>query len=487
MRGLACVNESDLRAFLLGELPERVCRTVSDHLETCTECEAAARRLDALTDPVIRSLRRVFCAAADSSGPGPLVDTDDGNSAPSGEPAAQADTELPRRVAGYTILGELGRGGMGVVYLARQPLLSRLVALKMVLAGEHAGPERRSRFLAEADAIARLRHPNIVQVYEAGEHNGQPFLALEYIDGGTLADRLGGAQQPARESAALVEVLARAVQHAHEAGIVHRDLKPTNVLLANEGSSSPLSPRGRGERGSVSLPFAGLVPKITDFGLAKQGDAGLTATGAVLGTPSYMAPEQARGITVGPAADVWALGAILYECLTGRPPFQGESALDVLEQVRTREAVPPRQVRPKLPHDLETICLKCLQKEPTRRYATAAALADDLARFLAGRPVTARPVGALERAWRWCRRNPLLAATFLFAVLALLAVAGVSVAFAVHATRASAREKEESKKALDERDHAKREQSRAEREQSRAEREESRAKRRLAEQYLDRA
>src|SRR5262249_31811646 len=296
-------------------------------------------------------------------------------------------------------------------------------------------------------------HPNIVQVYEVGEHNGQPFLALEYIDGGTLADRLGGTPQPARESAALVEVLVRAVQHAHEAGIVHRDLKPTNVLLANEGSSSPLSPlpQGeRGERGSVSPPFAGLVPKITDFGLAKQGDAGLTATGAVLGTPSYMAPEQARGITVGPAADVWALGAILYECLTGRPPFQGESALDVLEQVRTREAVPPRQVRPKLPHDLETICLKCLQKEPTRRYASAAALADDLARFLTGRPVAARPVGAFERGWRWCRRNPLLAAVLLFAVVALLAVAGVSVAFALHATTAK-------NKLSDERDHAERE------------------------------
>jgi tetratricopeptide (TPR) repeat protein len=319
-------------------------------------------------------------------------------------------------VAGYEVLGVLGRGGMGVVYRARHITLNRPVALKMILAGVHAGPGLRARFLAEAEAVARLQHPNIVQIYEVGEAGGCPYLALEYVDGGSLADRLRGTP-PARDAAGLVETLARAVHAAHEAGIVHRDLKPANVLLGR-GDKRPACPPGRK---LTSEDACGYEPKITDFGLAKRlDDAGHTSTGAVLGTPSYMAPEQAAGRNkdLGPAADVYALGAILYEVLTGRPPFKGETPLDTLEQVRSREPVPPSGLRPKVPRDLETICLKCLRKEPGRRYASALVLADDLRRFRDGEPIAARPPGPAERALKWARRRP--------AVASLIAALGVA-------------------------------------------------------------
>jgi serine/threonine-protein kinase len=278
---------------------------------------------------------------------------------------------LPREIAGYEILGELGRGGMGVVYKARQTRLNRLVALKMILTGVHAGSEQLARFRAEAQVVARLQHPHIVNIYDVGEHQGLPYLALEYVDGGNLAQLLEGApQQPIRRAAELTATLAAAVDHAHRRGIVHRDLKPANVLLMADGT-----------------------PKITDFGLAKQLDAGAarTASGAVLGTPSYMAPEQAggKGKHIGPATDVYALGAILYELLTGRPPFQAESTLDTLLQVVSEEVVPPTRLRADCPADLEAICLKCLQKDPAQRYSSAAALAEDLQRFLGGEPVQA--------------------------------------------------------------------------------------------------
>ncbi len=320
--------------------------------------------------------------------------------------AANADTApaLPVaegggvRLPGYEVLGPLGRGAMGVVYKARQAGLNRVVALKMILAGAHASAEERLRFLREAEAVARLHHPNVVQVYEVGSHDGHAFLALEFVDGPTLADHCRGLPQPVDWATRVVEVLARAVQHAHERGVVHRDLKPGNVMLAG-----------------------GTVPKVMDFGLARQVDVGSaqTRTGVVMGTPSYMAPEQARGHgkRVGPAADVWALGAILYELLTGRPPFLGATTFDTLQAVLTTEPLAPRQLRPGVPRDLETICLKCLQKEPARRYGSAAELAEDLRRFRAGEPIAARRVGALERGWRWCRRNPLGAA--LLAVLIL--------------------------------------------------------------------
>jgi serine/threonine-protein kinase len=307
-------------------------------------------------------------------------------------PARSASPAGGRAFGDYELLRELGRGGMGVVYQAWQTSLSRMVALKMILAGAHAGPEELARFRAEAEAVARLQHPNIVQIYQVGEHDGRPYFALEHIGGGSLDRQLAGAPRPPREATALTEALARAVHYAHQRGIVHRDLKPANVLLTEDGT-----------------------PKITDFGLAKilvgaRGDP--TQTGAVLGTPGYMAPEQASGRPreVGPAADVYALGAILYEMLTGRPPFVGETPLDTLDQVRTLDPVAPRQLQPKVPRDLETICLKSLRKEPAQRYGTAQELADDLRRFRDGEPIRARPTSALERAVKWVRRRPTRAA-----------------------------------------------------------------------------
>jgi WD40 repeat protein len=317
-------------------------------------------------------------------------------------------------VPGYEVLGELGRGGMGVVYRARQRSLGRLVALKMILAGEHAASEDRRRFVREAQAAARLQHPNIVQVHEVGEADGHAFIALEFCASGSLADRQKGAPLPAREAAGLVETLARAVQAAHEAGIVHRDLKPANILLATDGTL-----------------------KITDFGLCKQLDrpTGQTASGAVVGTPSYMAPEQAggKGRDVGPRADVYALGAILYELLTGRPPFRAESSAETLLLVLTEEPVPPSRLQPRLARDLETICLKCLHKDAQRRYATAAALAEDLRRFRNGQPVQARPVGSAERLGRWGRRNPTVAGLLVAVAAVLLAGTGTATYFAFRA------------------------------------------------------
>jgi tetratricopeptide (TPR) repeat protein len=312
-------------------------------------------------------------------------------------------------LAGYEILDALGRGGMGVVYKARQVNLNRLVALKMVLAGAHAGPLQRARFATEAEAVARLQHPNIVQIYEVGEHDGLPYFSLEYVDGASLAQKIGGKPQPPREAAGLVEQLARAMAVAHGRGIIHRDLKPANVLLTQTGT-----------------------PKIADFGLAKrlEEDSTQTKSGTLLGTPSYMSPEQARGEidAVGPLADLYSLGATLYELLTGRPPFAGPTILETLNQVRNEEPVPPTRLQPRCPRDLETIALKCLQKEQAKRYPDCEGLADDLRRFLDGVPIKARPVSAAERAWRWCRRNPRVAApSGLAGLLLLVAVASLAM------------------------------------------------------------
>jgi serine/threonine protein kinase len=289
--------------------------------------------------------------------------------------------EALRDIEGYEVLEELGRGGMGVVYKARQTKLDRLVALKVIHGGAAANQAELGRFRNEAEATARLSHPNIVAVYEVGEQHGCPYLALEYIEGGSLAEKLDGTPLPPRPAVQLVETLAQAVQHAHAHGVLHRDLKPGNVLLAADG-----------------------IPKIVDFGLARRLDVGsnATKTGAVLGTPSYMAPEQAEGKVheFCPATDVYALGAILYELLTGRPPFKGASVLETLEQVRTLDPVDPRALQPRLPADLETICLKCLEKKPAHRYPSAEALAADLQRFLAGEPISARSLSVLEKIGR---------------------------------------------------------------------------------------
>jgi WD40 repeat protein/serine/threonine protein kinase len=336
--------------------------------------------------------------------------------------------------ADYEIVGELGRGGMSVVYQARQRALNRLVALKHIRDGARAGAEQRQRFRTEAEAIARLHHPNIVQIFDVGEEDAGPYFSLEFMDGGNLAAKLGGAPQPARTAAQLVATLARAMQVAHTHGIIHRDLKPANVLLAR---SNP----GEGIRLSSAddpAPYQHYQPKISDFGLAKllTGVHGVeTQSGAVIGTPSYMAPEQAQGKAkeVGPATDIYALGAILYELLTGRPPFRAETALETLHQVQAVEPVPPSRLQPKLPRDLETITLKCLAKEPARRYPTAGALADDLQRWLEGRPIQARRVGTPERLWRWCRRNPTLAGAISAATLFLVLGTLVSSLVAVHA------------------------------------------------------
>lgn len=325
----------------------------------------------------------------------------------------------PRHVPGYEIVAELGGGGMGDVYLARHLGLNRHVALKMLHG--RASPERLARFRREAESIARLQHPNIVQIYDVGEHDGVPFYAMEHVAGGSLAAKLAGVPQPPRAAAAMVETLARAVAAAHDRGVIHRDLKPSNVLVSGgvvrggvvRGDNNGHEPSTTHHSPLTTAPLTTHQLKIADFGLAKHIgiDSGQTHTGQILGTPSYMAPEQAAGDlnSIGPATDVYALGAILYEMLTGRPPFRGASPLDTLEQVRAQEPVPPSRLVAKVPRDVAIICLKCLQKAPAARYAGAQALADDLGRFLRDEPILARPVGRIERSWRWCRRNPRVA------------------------------------------------------------------------------
>lgn len=309
----------------------------------------------------------------------------------SDEPASGNVKNTGFVIGDYLVVGELGRGGMGVVYKARHRKLNRLVALKMILAGKHSGNEALQRFIAEARAVAHLQHPGIVQIFDIGEHNGLPFFSLEFVEGTDLHRDLNGSPRDGRKSAEMVEQLALAMQYAHEHGILHRDLKPANVLLDKAGK-----------------------PKITDFGLAKQVDeesSGQTSDGTIMGSPSYMPPEQARGelSSITPRSDLYSLGAILYQMLTGRPPFITDRPLDTVMQVVNNEPVQPRDLQPGIAVDLETICMKALQKDPKQRYENCAALAADLRRFLSGEPILARPVSRLERAWRWCKRNPKIA------------------------------------------------------------------------------
>lgn len=402
---LNCLSASELVAFDQGRLPDDQLVAISSHLEVCQACrhrlvqEAPAVRFDDF-------LRKIRDLASDAE-PTPVSDATQSylpgaRTLRTALPARKADG-IPKTFGPYRILRKLGEGGMGVVYHAHDPRLKRDVALKLIKMA-NASPDARLRFLAEAEAVARVDHPNVIRIYELGDIGGAPFCALEYVPGGSLDHHIKHTLPEPGLAARMMIFIARGVQAAHDHGIVHRDLKPANILLANDSD--------------------GLL-KVTDFGLAKlldTDDSGLTQANAVMGTPSFMAPEQAEGRieAVGRPADVWALGAILYDLLTGRPPFKGSSVRETLQMVIEQDPAPPRRLQGNVPKDLETICLKCLQKAPDKRYASAAALADDLQRFLNGEPITARSVSHLEKGWRWCRRKPALAGLMAFSVVALV-------------------------------------------------------------------
>jgi WD40 repeat protein/tRNA A-37 threonylcarbamoyl transferase component Bud32 len=424
MQRTECLNPDELRAYVLGEMGDDLLDDVTAHLESCARCEAAVSAMDQLTDAFVSRLRAHVLSGTAEETP-PKIDattaalTGPGPAGPSAKSATFAGPMAGSSPPGYEILGVLGRGGMGIVYQARQRKINRIVALKMVLTGAFASAEERSRFRYEAELIGQMNHPHIVQIHEAGQHDGLPFFALEFVNGGNLAERLerDGAMQT-REAAELVERLSRGMHHAHLLGIVHRDLKPSNILL--ETAPSPAS--------DPAVSTGSPIPKITDFGLgassAPWGMSQLTAAGAVMGTPAYMAPEQATGVRAGPLADIYALGGILYECLSGRPPYTGKTPMEVIAQRSLHDVsplTPDRRKGRSIPPDLATICMKCLEKSPGRRYASAEALADDLARFLAGEPVKARPVGRLTRAAMWARRRPALAVLTAASLLLLVA------------------------------------------------------------------
>src|SRR5262245_36310252 len=366
-----------------GKTPEEMCRDCPELLPEVRQRWQAFRLIDAQVEALLPEPGRPADTGPITQGP------------PAGSP----------QVPGYEVEAVLGQGGMGVVYRARQRALGRAVAIKMLLAGPFASSQELGRFRRETAALACLRHPNIVQVYDAGDAEGRPYFSMELVEGGSLAQKLAGTPQPPRAAAALMFTLAGAVEVAHKSGIVHRDLKPANILLT-----------------------ADETPKVSDFGLARRlgGEDGLTRTGAALGTPSYMAPEQASGQAgaVGPAVDVYALGAILYELLTGRPPFRAETAAETLRQVIDQEPVPPSRLNAIIPRDLETICMQCLHKEPECRYAAAAALAEDLDRFLGGEAIAARPERWLGRLVRRVRRRPIFSAAVAAGMLAAVALAG---------------------------------------------------------------
>src|SRR5262245_26720734 len=427
-----------LQAVAAGQDPDRQ-ELIAGHPDLAGELAAAFAdydRLHRLAEP-LRPVAQAARTADPSTEPAPdPTDTDAQAESPAGtgpaatltadRPAQDATAELAdgeptdgdevewpngtqvRYFGDYELKRVLGRGGMGVVYQAKQLSLNRPVALKMLRAGDLAGGDELRRFQVEAEAVATLDDPHIVPVYEVGEHHGRRYFSMKLIPGGSLAGRLADYAAEPKAAARLMAVVARAVHHAHQRGILHRDLKPANILIDDEGR-----------------------PHVTDFGLAKRVEAGdeLTLSGAIMGTPGYMAPEQASGrrSAITTAADVYGLGAILYAMLTGRPPFQADSVLETLDQVRDQPPEPPSQLNRRVGRDLETICLKCLEKDPRRRYDSAAAVAADLERYLAGEPILARRTGLVERAAKWARRRPAIAALLgLIALVAALGVAGIA-------------------------------------------------------------
>ncbi len=423
MQPTPCPDTNTLASLLSGRLGYGDVERLSQHLEECPSCTHVAERLG-IEDPLAAALRTPGPVElhADEMRINRLIESlcclkpQSHCSESSSSPETQWDVSevlqpanragFVGRIGPYWVQSRIGSGGMGEVYLARQERPDRDVALKILRTRPGHERDLLARFRAEADAAARLHHPNVVQIYEAGETAEAAFIAMELVGGESLAARLARAVLAPREAAALLTRLARAVQFAHDRGVIHRDLKPSNILLEADGT-----------------------PKLSDFGLAKvvdDADADHTRTGAVLGTPAYMSPEQASASkTVGPLSDVYGLGAVLYECLTGRPPFKGASPLDTLQQVLAREPIPPRRLQPGIPRDLQTICLKCLEKEPNRRFPSAAELADDLDRFLRGEAIRARPVSAIVRGWKWARRRPTSAA--LLVVSGLLAAGAVAL------------------------------------------------------------
>ncbi len=482
-----------LRAYGLGKLDDASAKAVQEHLDDCLECrrQVAEMSPDSYLGSVRDARKGPQNSIVGSSGPGLLptgsaITNDaiaDSSASPCMSSTGQVDAtstalESPdqlSRQAGrhigyfgdYELLKVLGDGGMGIVYKARQLSLNRPVALKMIKAARFASPDEIRRFQNESEAVARLDHPNIVPVYEVGEYEDQHYFSMKLIVGESLDKRTKDYLSEPRNAAELVATTAGAIHHAHQRGILHRDLKPANILIDSEG-----------------------WPHVTDFGLAKrvEGDSELTRSGAILGTPAYMAPEQASGKrgAVTTATDVYGLGSVLYVLLTGKAPFGGDSVIDTLEQVRERSPEPPTKRNPRVPRDLEVICLKCLAKDPPRRYGSAGALAEDLKHWLSGEPIAARPVGNATRVWMWCRRRPVisgLAAALSLAVLGGLIATSLSLLVAL---QAQAEEKKQTKLAEERLQGAVKAEADAVLARSDAERESARAKAQtgLAEQRL---
>lgn len=413
-----CPADQELEQFLDGELPEAQQSSCSDHIDRCSRCQEALDRLTGGAQSSNATFAAEFGRLSSQLRQTPLMEIDHETS----QTPQTSRQEPPVQIDGYDLLETIGSGGMAVVYRANARKLDRIVAIKVLR--ESANSDTRTRFFAEAKVVARLRHPNIVQIFEVGEASGRPYLVLEYVPGGNLDKLIDGKPQLAGWSSRLVEQVARAVAHAHRSGIVHRDLKPANVLLQPDAAGP------------------NTTPLVADFGLALSlagsNEARATVTGAVLGTPSYMAPEQVDGpkTEVGPSCDIYALGGVLYQCLTGRPPFVAEDPVSTLVQVVFNDPIAPRRLVPAVPRELETICLKCLEKSPSRRYATADDLADDLQRFLDGKPITARPASNRDHVAKWARRHPAIAS--LLVTIAMLIITSLGV-FAVLWQRAADR------------------------------------------------